>query len=395
MITKAIYTRLKRIFELHQHPRLLIEDSFSPQLNNGWIEDVYRHYNYTNPFKTDSSYCEAVVSLYHRQFDTFCDIVDLNGEKGSKRSSFSLRIDDVHFTSTFSYNLSKIIRETSEDDEWMDEGYKSSVWLEYLKEYGVGFFDGFNSFDDFINNKVGNLGEEARARRIFQFATNNWAQIHEPIIGTYGVPVNAEDTGKEYGMRYKAWSRILANQEVFENLAKDYWEEVNSDFEPDPIGAQEIDSIIIDDGCEKSINFGFDQHDENDIKVVDILYNGLRGALLNDNVSIDHFRKVMYSKNLPVDTTLKMQCYNYDFAIFIDALSDSHFKGVFKNFNLKTIGHSKSFTNRNKNGAALSEENLRKSKENHLKNSVPSEVGKKAANDILNKLSQLKASKSN
>ena len=41
----------------------------------------------------------------------------------------------------------------------------------------------------------------------------------------------------------------------------------------------------------------------------------------------------------------------------IDALSDSQFKGVFKNFNLKTIGHSKSFTNRNKNGAALSEEN--------------------------------------
>ena len=241
MITKAIYTRLKRIFELHQHPRLLIEDSFSPQLNNGWIEDVYRHYNYTNPFKTDSSYCEAVVSLYHRQFDTFCDIVDLNGEKGSKRSSFSLRIDDVHFTSTFSYNLSKIIRETSEDDEWMDEGYKSSVWLEYLKEYGVGFFDGFNSFDDFINNKVGNLGEEARARRIFQFATNNWAQIHEPIIGTYGVPVNAEDTGKEYGMRYKAWSRILANQEVFENLAKDYWDAVDSDFEPDLIPSLKAD----------------------------------------------------------------------------------------------------------------------------------------------------------
>jgi len=241
LTTPHQYERLKFFLSMHDNFDVFVDNNFDLNINNDKIDPIYDHHRYMGGILEDPviSFSQSVVDLYRLQFSRFCDLMDVDeyDRTRSDQNSFGFMIDRFYFTNTFIQKFAEMISEMYKTGDLSNDTHESSFMVDYLEQYGKGFFKGFNSFMDEYLLKIldGFTDKDSKRNKIFEFATFKWNEFQQPISDfsfkhNIYVPVisSAFKTGIHYGMIYRAWSNILMNQKDYEPLAESYLKDLNS-----------------------------------------------------------------------------------------------------------------------------------------------------------------------
>ncbi|MFI8377722.1 hypothetical protein [Leeuwenhoekiella sp. NPDC079379] len=161
-----------------------------------------------------------IYSLNSRR--VISNIIDPQGKELAQ--PFNVYINDIPFLSGFMYSLIKIFRHLYFYDPSETSNYYRK-WLEYIEEYGKGFFYGFENFEKEVILEVSNIfkSDSYKSKIIFDIATIDWGFIRVPISDPEtDEPIDPYETGIHFGKLYYAWSIMFQHHSVFKDLAEDY-----------------------------------------------------------------------------------------------------------------------------------------------------------------------------
>lgn len=272
---------------------------------------------------------------------------------------FGVLVNDIPFKLSFIYMLAKEF--VGDDDSFKkndDEG-----WINYIKEYKNGFFEGFRNFEKKIKDSCSTFFDDTHLieEAIFTYATSNWLSSYGPVttykmryddddnlIGSEGYRevVDAYETGISFGQIYRAWSIVLRSPDRFESKAQAF-------LDSRPYVSQKVNSDLTEIDNNNKPNY-FSKDDT----IPYLLFGELRKKFLDDDVTEDLFVRTLTGERNENDSAIKISCNTNVFAILIEQLAESELRQHLKQ--LKDIVVEGGFF-MSKKGTLLKKSNLENS----------------------------------